>query len=289
MATYIKHNTSDTSYISHHGIKGMHWGVRNGPPYPLSSKQKSASERKGTPSKGTPSKGAVVKKAVKNYAKTYVNTALHPVQAAKAIVKHPLKSSAELQLMKDLTDNNKTGGIFSKGSENKEKKLHNQTLYKKLQRNSDLSLYKNDPVITSITNDERYKKALQKFRSTPYDGPDEEYDPFEDPKVIEKSEKIFKKQTGHEYDPESYQDYKTLEYIMDDICNSEGYYEKADKINASPNWDKAYSEYSSTKSDLLDEYLGDYSNKPLKTDKNYINTYRQAVYEILNDLDLERQ
>lgn len=26
---------SEDDYISHHGIKGQHWGVRNGPPYPL--------------------------------------------------------------------------------------------------------------------------------------------------------------------------------------------------------------------------------------------------------------
>ena len=25
------------SELYHHGIKGMHWGVRNGPPYPLDS------------------------------------------------------------------------------------------------------------------------------------------------------------------------------------------------------------------------------------------------------------
>ncbi len=46
-----------TSTLKHYGILGMHWGVRNGPPYPLTSKQKSASERKRTPSKG-----AIVKK-----------------------------------------------------------------------------------------------------------------------------------------------------------------------------------------------------------------------------------
>lgn len=27
-------------YISHHGIKGQKWGVKNGPPYPLVEKQK---------------------------------------------------------------------------------------------------------------------------------------------------------------------------------------------------------------------------------------------------------
>jgi len=30
----------DDTDISHHGISGMHWGVRNGPPYPLNSQSK---------------------------------------------------------------------------------------------------------------------------------------------------------------------------------------------------------------------------------------------------------
>ena len=32
--------------LKHHGILGMHWGQRNGPPYPLSSVQKSAEEKR---------------------------------------------------------------------------------------------------------------------------------------------------------------------------------------------------------------------------------------------------
>lgn len=32
--------------LYHHGIKGMHWGDRNGPPYPLEDKQLSSSERR---------------------------------------------------------------------------------------------------------------------------------------------------------------------------------------------------------------------------------------------------
>ena len=31
--------------LYHHGILGMHWGDRNGPPYPLGMSQKSASEK----------------------------------------------------------------------------------------------------------------------------------------------------------------------------------------------------------------------------------------------------
>ena len=34
------------SYLAHHGIKNMHWGERNGPPYPLSRKKKRSQKRK---------------------------------------------------------------------------------------------------------------------------------------------------------------------------------------------------------------------------------------------------
>lgn len=33
-------------YLTHHGIKGQKWGVRNGPPYPLGAEDHSASEKK---------------------------------------------------------------------------------------------------------------------------------------------------------------------------------------------------------------------------------------------------
>ena len=32
--------------LEHHGIKGQKWGDKNGPPYPLGSKDHSASEKK---------------------------------------------------------------------------------------------------------------------------------------------------------------------------------------------------------------------------------------------------
>lgn len=31
-------------YLAHYGVKGMHWGVRNGPPYPIESKFSSPKE-----------------------------------------------------------------------------------------------------------------------------------------------------------------------------------------------------------------------------------------------------
>jgi hypothetical protein len=31
--------------IYHHGTKGMHWGVKNGPPYPIGNLQKKTSSK----------------------------------------------------------------------------------------------------------------------------------------------------------------------------------------------------------------------------------------------------
>lgn len=36
---YIASFSLDEDYLSHHGIKNMHWGEKNGPPYPLSRKE----------------------------------------------------------------------------------------------------------------------------------------------------------------------------------------------------------------------------------------------------------
>ena len=39
--------------LYHHGIRGQKWGVRNGPPYPLGSDQRSSEERKLNPKSGS--------------------------------------------------------------------------------------------------------------------------------------------------------------------------------------------------------------------------------------------
>lgn len=39
-------NDFESNYLMHHGILGMRWGQRNGPPYPLDAKDHSAAEKK---------------------------------------------------------------------------------------------------------------------------------------------------------------------------------------------------------------------------------------------------
>ena len=51
-AQKLKHIESGEDFLEHHGILGMKWGVQNGPPYPLSSDQKSADEKKKKKSSG---------------------------------------------------------------------------------------------------------------------------------------------------------------------------------------------------------------------------------------------
>ena len=56
-------NDFNSSYLEHHGILGMKWGVQNGPPYPLDSSDKSASEKRAA--RGASNSGDSYKKKVK--------------------------------------------------------------------------------------------------------------------------------------------------------------------------------------------------------------------------------
>lgn len=42
-------------YLKHHGIEGMRWGRRNGPPYPLLRRNMSSAEKRANPASSNPS------------------------------------------------------------------------------------------------------------------------------------------------------------------------------------------------------------------------------------------
>lgn len=61
-------NDYDSNYLMHHGILGMKWGERNGPPYPLGDKMHSAAEKAAGWRKSLKDKSEAKKKAKKKQA-----------------------------------------------------------------------------------------------------------------------------------------------------------------------------------------------------------------------------
>ena len=45
----MSYNKTYNNYLKHHGILGMHWGKKNGPPYPLGYSDHSAAEKSQNP------------------------------------------------------------------------------------------------------------------------------------------------------------------------------------------------------------------------------------------------
>lgn len=60
---------TDDEYLAHHGVQGQHWGVQNGPPYPLDRSISTGSRLKDT--SGTKKKKNVLNKDLKDVANNY--------------------------------------------------------------------------------------------------------------------------------------------------------------------------------------------------------------------------
>lgn len=59
-------NDFESNYLAHHGILGMKWGRKNGPPYPLGASDHSATEKKAGWRKSLNGKGKIETKRSKN-------------------------------------------------------------------------------------------------------------------------------------------------------------------------------------------------------------------------------
>lgn len=69
MSRYFNDILPNQDFLEHHGILGMHWGKKNGPPYPLDAGSHSSSEKKAGWRKSLDSDSEVSKKQIKTQIK----------------------------------------------------------------------------------------------------------------------------------------------------------------------------------------------------------------------------
>ena len=117
-------------YLCHHGIQGQKWGVRNGPPYPLSASARSAAEKKamkgGTKKKTTVNEQGMSPEAVQAIAYAVELVAPLAIIAVSALIERGKMHSDTKKAQKKLDEirAQKTGPIDEKtGFHKKTKKM----------------------------------------------------------------------------------------------------------------------------------------------------------------------
>lgn len=169
------------------------------------------------------------------------------------------------------------------------RKRYGVSLERRLKSNKNTKIessnYANDPIIKSIYNDKRRVEAKKILDSTKYDGPKEEYDPMNDPKVIKKAINDFTKDMGRKPDPDNYQDEKLLGYYQDDIADKMGLYKKEAELNKAPNWDKAYNNYTKATQEAIRDHLGEHADDVIGSYRSSQSTYENIVRDIIWELE----
>ena len=129
-------NDFQSNYLAHHGILGMHWGKRNGPPYPLGSKDHSASEKKAGWKKSL-SGGKIVKKNKKVYVPSdQISKERKPIKVyTKAGVKLEVRDDESSKMAKFLARHSKTIA-------DEQAKTRIMSIYLEDKKIGDLQLYK---------------------------------------------------------------------------------------------------------------------------------------------------
>lgn len=104
---YIGTLVSERTFLEHHGIPGQKWGVRNGPPYPLSSTAKSSAEKKVLSKRGEQEYGDAVGCAI------VLGAYLLPwvAMAGAAAVDTAVKAKQEKKYAADLNRKREAAGL----------------------------------------------------------------------------------------------------------------------------------------------------------------------------------
>lgn len=164
---------------------------------------------------------------------------------------------------------------------------HSGNLYKDLSKDmkngkvrENADKYKDDPTIKKIINDPELQKAREKLKNTKYDGSADDYNPYDNPKAIEKAKKNFEKGEGHKYDADKFNrfDDKMFDYYLDEAI---GEFPKPKKTN----WDKAYDEYTNAMNNAINKELGKKGNKTVKDQRGMDYHYNAAVDDIVRELE----
>lgn len=104
-------------YLKHEGISGMKWGVRNGPPYPLSAKRMSKAEKRAG---NIVSKWAAKSEQSISKANDKIKSAKNDKQKQKAIAK--LKKEKEFVNRANKLNNTENPFIRKNGESSKEQR-----------------------------------------------------------------------------------------------------------------------------------------------------------------------
>ena len=255
--------------LYHHGILGMQWGKRNGPPYPLDSKISTGKRFKNT---GSIIKKRIDKKNVESHNKEVKNF-------EKRLKKDP--NSTSQKIIDDIVNNDeykraynnykKASNLYKKEFEEKKKDPKNiqraEADYKEA--------YKTDKVDKNSTF---YKLSLEGYASGEYLD-----QPINDKKVVKKANELFKKDHGHDYDEKL--DGYIFDHYVDAAADELNWKSKRIKSNAEKEFDKAIDSYLKIQDKVITDYLGERANDLIRGIK-----YKYRIESMIeNDNDIKRR